>query len=156
MAVTLAAGDGLGKPLTIHNFYVPAGGDVPDPELNPKFAHKLAFLDEVTAWPRLLEDAALTATPCWWATSTSLPLKPTWNHRQLLREPHAGGGGAHGALAGRRPLGGHHARLRALPPEQKLFTWWSYRSPDYTVNDRGRRLDPRVGQPLPGAPMPRP
>jgi exodeoxyribonuclease-3 len=22
-----------------------------------------------------------------------------------------------------------------------LFTWWSYRSPDWTVNDRGRRLD---------------
>ncbi len=28
-----------------------------------------------------------------------------------------------------------------VPPEEKLFTWWSYRSPDWTVNDRGRRLD---------------
>ena len=25
----------------IHNFYVPAGGDEPDPEVNPKFRHKL-------------------------------------------------------------------------------------------------------------------
>src|SRR5262249_29496958 len=27
--------------LELHNFYVPAGGDIPDPKLNPKFAHKL-------------------------------------------------------------------------------------------------------------------
>ena len=31
----------------IHNFYVPAGGDEPDPEANPKFAHKLQFLEEM-------------------------------------------------------------------------------------------------------------
>jgi exodeoxyribonuclease-3 len=23
----------------------------------------------------------------------------------------------------------------------KIFTWWSYRSPDWTRSDRGRRLD---------------
>src|SRR5437870_6654471 len=34
----------------LHNIYVPAGGDLPDPEQNPKFAHKLRFLDELTAW----------------------------------------------------------------------------------------------------------
>ena len=38
---------GLRDPLTLHNFYVPAGGDEPDPAVNPKFAHKLAFLDEM-------------------------------------------------------------------------------------------------------------
>ena len=31
----------------LHNFYVPAGGDVPDPTLNSKFAHKLDFLREM-------------------------------------------------------------------------------------------------------------
>src|SRR5262249_46395932 len=40
---------GLSVPLTLHNFYVPAGGDLPDPKLNAKFAHKLAFLDEMHA-----------------------------------------------------------------------------------------------------------
>ena len=35
------------KPVTIHNFYVPAGGDEPDPAINEKFAHKLQFLDEM-------------------------------------------------------------------------------------------------------------
>ena len=27
------------------------------------------------------------------------------------------------------------------PPPERLFTWWSYRSLDWTKNDRGRRLD---------------
>ena len=40
---------GLGDPLTLHNFYVPAGGDEPDPEINVKFKHKLDFLDEMRA-----------------------------------------------------------------------------------------------------------
>ena len=35
--------------IELHNFYIPAGGDIPDPEVNVKFAHKLAFLDEATA-----------------------------------------------------------------------------------------------------------
>ena len=36
--------------IELHNFYIPAGGDIPDPEVNAKFAHKLAFLDEAAAW----------------------------------------------------------------------------------------------------------
>ena len=46
--ISVAFGEkaGMSVPLILHNFYVPAGGDIPDAELNPKFAHKLAFLDE--------------------------------------------------------------------------------------------------------------
>src|ERR1700751_2575715 len=47
IAVTLGERAGLRDPLTLHNFYVPAGGDEPDPAVNPKFAHKLAFLDDI-------------------------------------------------------------------------------------------------------------
>src|SRR5579871_5064181 len=32
----------------VHNFYVPAGGDEPDREANPKFDHKLDFLERLT------------------------------------------------------------------------------------------------------------
>ena len=49
MHVTLG---GAAAGLDIHNFYVPAGGDEPDPDVNDKFAHKLAFLDEMEAWIR--------------------------------------------------------------------------------------------------------
>ncbi len=38
-----------GAPLSIHNFYVPAGGDEPDRSINEKFGHKMDFLDEMEA-----------------------------------------------------------------------------------------------------------
>ena len=47
ISVVLGERAGLRDPITLHNFYVPAGGDVPDPQINAKFAHKLAFLDEM-------------------------------------------------------------------------------------------------------------
>jgi exodeoxyribonuclease-3 len=30
---------------------------------------------------------------------------------------------------------------RFIPPEQRLFSWWSYRARDWAASDRGRRLD---------------
>ncbi len=30
---------------------------------------------------------------------------------------------------------------RFVPEPTKLFTWWSYRSPDWAAADKGRRLD---------------
>ena len=47
VSIVLGERAGLSDPITLHNFYVPAGGDIPDPAVNPKFAHKLAFLDEM-------------------------------------------------------------------------------------------------------------
>ncbi len=38
------------RSIRIDNLYVPAGGDEPDPVKNVKFAHKLAFLDEMYHW----------------------------------------------------------------------------------------------------------
>jgi len=49
ISITLGERAGLRDPLTVHNFYVPAGGDEPDPEINIKFRHKLDFLDEMRA-----------------------------------------------------------------------------------------------------------
>ena len=28
-----------------------------------------------------------------------------------------------------------------VPPEERLYTWWSYRARDWAASDRGRRLD---------------
>ena len=52
VAAVLGERAGLRDPITLHNFYVPAGGDIPDPAVNPKFAHKLSFLDEMRALAR--------------------------------------------------------------------------------------------------------
>ncbi len=38
--------------MTIHNFYVPAGGDVPDRAVNEKFGQKLDYLTEMRDWFR--------------------------------------------------------------------------------------------------------
>ena len=50
LAVTLDGAAPGQKPIVLHNFYVPAGGDVPDPAVNDKFQHKLDFLDALTGW----------------------------------------------------------------------------------------------------------
>ena len=47
LAVTLPIN---GRKIRVHNFYIPAGGDEPDPQINDKFAHKLGFLDEMHRW----------------------------------------------------------------------------------------------------------
>jgi len=144
IAVTLGESAGLTQPVTIHNFYVPAGGDIPDPELNEKFAHKLAFLDEITQWSRLTAHAEQPdgGHAILVGDLNIAPLDTdVWGHKQML------GVVSHTPVEVERL-----ARLQAsgdwvdvmrrfVPPQEKLFTWWSYRSPDWTANDRGRRLD---------------
>src|SRR3989344_4469122 len=40
----------LNGTIEIHNFYFPAGGDIADPLLNPKFEHKISYIHEVEKW----------------------------------------------------------------------------------------------------------
>lgn len=124
-------------PILLHDFYVPAGGDIPDPEENEKFAHKLAFVDEATSW--------FTSTPP--ARSIlvgDLNIAPlehdVWSHKQLLK------------IVSHTPpeierlkawmATGFQDAMRTITPEpEKLYTWWSYRNRDWKKSNRGRRLD---------------
>ncbi|MBF0852084.1 exodeoxyribonuclease III [Gluconobacter sp. R75690] len=124
-------------PILLHDFYVPAGGDIPDPEENEKFAHKLAFVDEATSW--------FTSTPP--ARSIlvgDLNIAPlehdVWSHKQLLK------------IVSHTPpeierlkawmATGFQDAMRMITPEpEKLYTWWSYRNRDWKKSNRGRRLD---------------
>ena len=131
---------GLRDPITLHNLYVPAGGDVPDPAVNPKFAHKLAFLDEMR------ESAALR---CQNSNRMILlgdlnvaPLEhDVWSHKRLLTVV------SHTPIECQkldtvRSTGSWVDVMRSFVPEpSKLYTWWSYRSPDWAAADKGRRLD---------------
>ena len=75
---------GLRDPVTVHNFYVPAGGDIPDPRLNPKFAHKLAFLDEMRGHQALQPGASERAILV--GDLNVAPLEhDVWSHKQMLR-----------------------------------------------------------------------
>ncbi len=140
ISVVLGERAGLKDPLTLHNFYVPAGGYEPDPQINPKFEHKLSFLDEMRAHkglrPARNECAILVGD------LNVAPLEhDVWSHKQMLKVV------SHtpvecDKLAAVREAGEWIDTMRVLSPEpEKLYTWWSYRAADWRAADRGRRLD---------------
>ena len=130
--------DTPGAPIELHNFYVPAGGDIPEPAENPKFAHKLDFIGETRAWfagqPRL-ERTVLVGD------LNIAPLETdVWSHRQLLKVVSHTPPETEGLIAWQQ-TGFVDAVRHFVPAEDKLFTWWSYRNRDWRASDRGRRLD---------------
>ncbi len=123
--------------VVIHNFYVPAGGDVPDRERNLKFGQKLDYLTEMRDWfhAERPERSILVG---------DLNIAPreddVWNHKQLLKiVSHTPVEVAH--LGAAQDAGGWVDITRQDLPEGQLYSWWSYRSPDWDAADKGRRLD---------------
>jgi len=140
ISVTLGDKAGLKDPITLHNLYVPAGGDLPDPQANPKFAHKLSFLDEM----RECQDVHVKngERAILLGDLNVAPLEnDVWSHKQLLDVV------SHTPiecekLTAAQKAGGWIDAMRTLVPEPtRLYTWWSYRSPDWKTVDKGRRLD---------------
>ena len=132
VAVTLPGG------VVLHNFYVPAGGDIPDPDENEKFAHKLDFVAEMTShFARAKKTKQILVG--------DLNIAPhendVWSHKQLLKVV------SHtpvevDAMAGLLNKSGFVDVMRALTgDDDKLYTWWSYRAKDWRASNRGRRLD---------------
>lgn len=131
---------GIRDPITLHNFYVPAGGDIPDPDLNPKFAHKLSFLDEMRERMALRPTARERAILL--GDLNVAPLEhDVWSHKQMLRVV------SHTPIECDKLIAAGKAgnwvdSMRVVTPEPaKLYTWWSYRAPDWAAADKGRRLD---------------
>jgi len=127
----------LGSGVVIHNVYVPAGGDLPDPAANPKFRHKLDFLEEMRAWFAAEQPRSAILVG-------DLNIAPreddVWSHKQLLRVV------SHTpveveALTAAQGAGGWVDVTRAHIPDGRLYSWWSYRAPDWAAADKGRRLD---------------
>lgn len=126
--------------LLLDNFYIPAGGDEPDPAINPKFDHKLKFLREMVAWGekrRVAEKRAIVV-----GDFNVAPLEhDVWSHKKLLdvvsHTP------VETALLGE--VQAAHDWVDAVrhfvPADEKLYSWWSYRAADWDAADKGRRLD---------------
>jgi exodeoxyribonuclease-3 len=126
--------------IELHNIYVPAGGDLPDPVANPKFAHKLGFLDEITTW---FEAERNSRRPMIAVGDLNIaPLETdVWSHKQLVN------------IVSHTPVevdrlgrlqqssGFVDAVRHFVPAEERLYTWWSYRARDWAASNRGRRLD---------------
>ena len=121
----------------LENVYVPAGGDLPDRTVNPKFGQKLDFLERMTAWSAALDGPTILVGDL---NIAPLPAD-VWSHKALLNTV------SHtpievAALDALRASGDWvDLGRRFHPAPARLHTWWSYRSADWTKNDRGRRLD---------------
>jgi exodeoxyribonuclease-3 len=122
---------------TIHNFYVPAGGDEPDREKNVKFGHKLDFLTEMRDWfgADRPQKSILVG---------DLNIAPreddVWSHKQLLKVvSHTPIEVDH--MAQTQDAGKWVDITRQDIPDGLLYSWWSYRAKDWAEADKGRRLD---------------
>ena len=124
--------------IELHNFYIPAGGDEPDVLINPKFAHKIEFLNEIKSYfsgdkkTQKILVGDLNIAPF---------ENDVWSHKQLLN------------VVSHTPIetetlfdiidsGEWVDVMREITPlDEKLYSWWSYRNRNWEISNRGRRLD---------------
>ena len=137
IAVRLSSAKGS---VDLHNLYIPAGGDEPDPEANDKFAHKLDFVDEMTRWFKdtYTSDENVIAV----GDFNIAPYEhDVWSHKQLLKVV------SHTPPETERlekmlgSLDWVDVAREFVSMDEKLYTWWSYRNRDWRKSNRGRRLD---------------
>lgn len=137
--VSAVVGEGLAA-VKIHSLYVPAGGHLPDRDLNPKFDHKLKFVDAIAdffAAHHGLSDAAVVA-----GDFNIAPL-PTdvWDHMRMVRTVTHTPIEIAALERMKRALYFIDALREVHPAENPVFTWWSYRAADWLAANKGRRLD---------------
>ena len=126
----------IGK-ATLHNFYVPAGGDIPDRDKNEKFGQKLDYLTDMRDWFHAERPSKAILVG-------DLNIAPreddVWDHKKLLKVvSHTPIEVDH--LAETQEAGSWVDVTRKDIPDGQLYTWWSYRAADWDAADKGRRLD---------------
>lgn len=141
LAVTIETSVKKQKPLILHNFYVPSGGDEPDVKTNIKFKQKLEYLTAMEkdffAYRNKQKNRMILV-----GDLNIAPLEnDVWSHKQLLK------------VVSHTPIEVEHmqrlqkshqwvdAMRKFYPEDKKLYTWWSYRAKDWQTSNRGRRLD---------------
>lgn len=123
--------------LKLHNFYIPAGGDVPDIKENPKFAHKLDFVDEIADMFSKPQNKTIIV-----GDFNIAPYEnDVWSHKQLLRVV------SHTPIEVEKLMNVKakgdwlDSHRHFVESAEKLYSWWSYRSKDWRKSNKGRRLD---------------
>jgi exodeoxyribonuclease-3 len=123
--------------IRLENVYVPAGGDIPDRTLNRKFGQKLDFIERMTRWSEGLSEPTIIV-----GDFNVAPLEcDVWSHKALLKVVSHTPVEIEALDRLQRAHDWIDIGRRFVPAPERCFTWWSYRSPDWTKNDRGRRLD---------------
>ena len=128
----------LNDRVELHNFYVPAGGDEPDTIKNPKFEHKISFLNEMS-------DFFLKNTKKNKILVGDLNIAPfendVWSHKQLLNVVSHTPIETDTLLEIIKTGDWIDVMRKFVPYNQKLYSWWSYRNRNWEISNRGRRLD---------------
>ncbi len=127
---------GPGQGMVLENVYIPAGGDIPDRAVNPKFGQKLDFIGRMTRWAEALARPTLIV-----GDFNVAPLEcDVYDHKALLK------------VVSHTPIEVETLGLfqqahdwvdlgrRFIPPPERSYSWWSYRS-YWRQKDQGRRLD---------------
>jgi exodeoxyribonuclease-3 len=128
------------KDIEIHNFYVPAGGDIPDIKENPKFKHKLEYIELMEQWltahrtknDKLILLGDLNIAPHEHDVWSSQQLRNVVSHTDIERSS---------LIKLQNSLNFIDSARHFTPVKEKFYTWWSYRSLDWQKSNRGRRLD---------------
>ncbi|MEE9381402.1 MAG: exodeoxyribonuclease III [Hyphomonadaceae bacterium] len=126
--------------LDIHNIYLPAGGDVPDPDKNPKFAHKLDFIERLGKAYKKLKKSGNAQILVGDLNVAPHP-NDVWSHKQLLKIVSHTPIETDGLEAARKAGGFTDIARHIHEDEQRLYSWWSYRAKDWAASNKGRRLD---------------
>ena len=123
----------------IQNFYIPAGGDLPDRETNAKFDHKLDFFERLTTLmarrdPRepLVIAGDLNVAPGEF---------DVWNHKFMSKVVSHTPVEVEAMRVLQDTLGFIDLARDAAGESEKLASWWSYRAADFRASNRGLRLD---------------
>jgi exodeoxyribonuclease-3 len=135
LAVTLQNG------VELHDFYVPAGADIPDPEVNPKFAHKLDFLGRMARDFGKRKDGGRRPVVLVGDLNVAPLEHDVWSHKQLLNVvSHTP---VETSLLGevKAAFDWTDVTREFVPHDRKSYSWWSYRAADWQLSNRGRRLD---------------
>lgn len=125
----------------LYNLYIPAGGDEPDSNINPKFAHKLEFLRRLEQFFSTRNDQKTAQAILVGDLNIAPGEFDVWSHRQLLRVVSHTPVEVAALKAVQESFAFQDMARICIPEPEPLFTWWSYRSKDWRKNNRGRRLD---------------
>ena len=128
----------LSNNVTIHNFYVPAGGDLPDVKKNMKFKYKLDFLNEMIAF---FEQDNTKKKVLVGDLNIAPNKNDVWSHNQLINV--VSYTQVERDLLNDLMLKGKWTDIIRYrnKKDEKLYSWWSYRNKDWKKSNRGRRLD---------------
>ena len=127
--------------IELHNFYVPAGADIPDPVANPKFAHKLDFLRQMATLFERRHDRRDVPAILVGDLNVAPFENDVWSHKQLLDVVSHTPVETDLLKNAQAAFDWVDVTRHFVPEAEKIFSWWSYRAQDWAASDRGRRLD---------------